>query len=332
MNQRRNRVGQKTTNPTMSPVRPKPTRTTTGIDTAGRSADIQDILQSDNGGMPFILVDSVNSKNRQQLQTALTKIEKKRMRCIQRQCSTLPLLKYTRPATRTEPFSPTEEAIKDELDFQADIHMLCLEMQTEESDEASCPTGAITPIGHSPSAQDLLQNKKRLNEIRKELEKLRHLQQNDISSSSSSAHMPYKVVSEPKLTRQATFEVPREKKKMSPTAYLKNSASSPGCLKSNHSKHNVMRALTIESPVSGARSSLTQIGSTTCLFKNKSYGAQNVDNKSSRKQSSTELPKIINKIGDLLLQLPQQQHEKSKQEPDKGHLSYLVTITPPPAA
>lgn len=303
----------------------------------GRTTDIKDPL-GDNDGMPFILVDAVNMRNRHQLQVALAKIERKRMETIEKECSLLPLLTYTREPKTIRPISEFEKEIQDELEFEADLKMLSLDLLSgdEQKDTLYC-TESTTPIPYVNSAENLQKNEKKLNEIRQKLQKLRRSQQCETANQSSahSAALTYQTVSEPKLTRQGTFEVPPEEQLANSKHLVKHSVSSPVCLKSINvragipSPQKLTRSATIHSSAECPNGYPIKKCSTTYLFKNKSYNEmQTNNNKTSKKQSSTELPKIINQIGDLLLQLPNQQQEIKKLEPKKGPLSYLVTISP----
>lgn len=300
-----------------------------------RTTDIKDIL-GDNDGMPFILVDAVNMRNRYQLQVALAKIERKRMETIEKECSILPLLTYTREPKSIKRVSESEKEIQDELEFETDLEMLSLNILSgDEKKDSLYRAGSTTPIPYATSAENLYKNEKRLDEIRQKLEELRRLQQSETAKQSdNNAALAYQTVSEPKLTRQGTFEVPPEEQLTNSKHLVKNSASSPLCPSSNvkvepSSPQKLMRSATIHSSAECPNGYPIKKGSTTYLFKNKSYNEMETkNNKTSKKQSSTELPKIINQIGDLLLQLPNQQQEIKKLEPKKGPLSYLVTISP----
>lgn len=303
----------------------------------GRTTDIKDVL-GDNDGMPFILVDAVNMRNRQQLQVALAKIERKRMEKIEKECSLLPLLKYTREPKTIFPINESEKEIQDELEFDADLKMLSLDLLSgDEKKDTLCSTESTTPIPYVNSAENLQKRGKRLDEIRQKLEKLRRSQQCETAKQTSgdSAALTYQTVSEPKLTRQGTFEVPPEEQLTNSKHLVKQSVSNPVCLKSINVREGLpypqklTRSATIHSSAECPNEYPIKKCSTTYLFKNKSYNEmQTKNNKTSKKQSSTELPKIINQIGDLLLQLPNQQQEIKKLEPKKGPLSYLVTISP----
>lgn len=303
----------------------------------GRTTDIKDIL-GDNDGMPFILVDAENMRNRYQLQVALAKIERKRMETIEKECSLLPLLTYTREPKSIKTISESEKEIQDELEFEADLKMLSLDILSgDEKKDNLYSAGSTTPIPYASSAENLHKNVKRLDEIRQKLEKLRRSQQSETAKQTSghNAAFAYQTVSEPKLTRQGTFEVPPEEQLTNSKHLVKNSASNPVCLKSSNIKvelpfsQKLTRSATIHSSAECPNEYTIKKSSTTYLFKNKSYNEmQTKNNKTSKKKSSTELPKIINQIGDLLLQLPNQQQEIKKLEPKKGPLSYLVTISP----
>ncbi|KAM8707355.1 hypothetical protein ACLKA7_011442 [Drosophila subpalustris] len=284
---------------------------------SSRLPGIEEVAQSEGGIVPFILVDGMcsNRQSRQQLHLALSKSEKRRMKWIQRQCCVLPLLKYVKPAMRVGPTTQAEQEAQAELDFQEDLKQLCIaELTVGDVREGG---GTITPIAHAASAESLLQNKPRLQEIRSQLEKLRQKQEETDQDFSPTAERGSK---QPRLLRQGTFDVHRDDQLMK--------TSSRSSLGSSKIK-SMGNSLAIKS------TSLSQHrmnNSTTCLFKNKSYSLlpdskQNSRVQCSRAPRAKELPKIINQIGDLLLQLPLQQQEPSKLEADESY-TYLVTITP----
>lgn len=287
------------------------------VTSPGRSTEIKEIPQGDNGVMPFILVDGIDTRSRHNLQVALAKVEKKRMKAVQKDCRTLPLLEYTRPAICSDPTNESEKATKDALDFEADLHMMCLNIPPE--DESLNDTGGGTPIPYAASTENLHINKKRLEEIRQKLDIIRQSQGSETPLSSYDTQSTDETVFEPKLTRQSTFEVPCYNQLINPQQSLNNvkeSLFSPPQL--------------TQADTNNPDRNVTRTDSKNNLFKNKSYYEMHraKSNETCESQSSTELPNIINQIGDLLLQLPNQQNEKKKLENTKAPLSYLVTISP----
>ncbi|KAL7728188.1 hypothetical protein ACLKA6_005607 [Drosophila palustris] len=294
-----------------------------------RLPGIEEVAQSEAGIVPFILVDGMCSdrQSRQQFHLALSKCEKRRMKWIQRQCCVLPLLKYVKPAMRAGPTTQAEQEAQAELDFQEDLKQLCIaELTVGDVRESG---GTITPIAHAASAENLLQNKPRLQEIRSQLEKLRRKQEEtdqDFSPRAERGSIQALATKQPRLLRQGTFDVHRDDQLMK--------TSSRSSLGSSKIK-SMGNSLAIKSTsLSQHRINNTPqpTNSTTCLFKNKSYSLlpdskQNSRVQCSRAPRAKELPKIINQIGDLLLQLPLQQQEPSKLDPDESY-TYLVTITP----
>lgn len=286
----------------------------------GRSTEVKDTLQGDNNGMPFILVDGINMRSRHDLKVALSKVEKKRMKAIQKDCRSLPLLEYTRPPALTDPSNEFEKEAMEEMDFEDDLRMLCLDLPFK--DEGQNESGSITPIPFSASTEDLQKNMKGLEEIRQRLKKIRNSQESEISVSGHDTHLTDETVKEPKLTRQYTFEVQSYDQLVNPKQSLTNSASNKSI--------NIKEALPSSQKLTGAvTKNQNQNVNTNNLLKNKSNNdMQGRNNKPCKSKSSTEIPKIINQIGDLLLQLPYQQNEKKKLETTKRPLAYLVTISP----
>lgn len=322
MSHRKNRIAPKIKN--QKHVLPNGPDLSAKVVSPGRSTEVKETLQGDNNGMPFIIVDGINMRSKHNLQVALAKVEKKRMKAIQKDCRSLPLLEYTRPPTCTNPSDEFEKDAMDELDFEDDLRMLCLELPLK--DEGPNKSGSVTPIPFSTSTENLHKNTIELEEIRQKLEKIRNSQESENSLSGHDTHLTDETVLEPKLTRQGTFEVQCYDQLVNPKQPLTNSASnrSINVKKAHSSSQKLTGAVTTNSD-----RNVTQTNSTNNLPKNKSHtDMQRKNNKTCKSQSSTEIPKIISQIGDLLLQLPGQKHDKKKLETTKRPLSYLVTISP----
>ncbi|EDW16748.1 uncharacterized protein LOC6575274 [Drosophila mojavensis] len=270
-----------------------------------RLAGLEDLAQFDSSGMPFILVDGVCVRNRHQLHIALSKREKKCMKRIKRQCAVLPWLEHTRPAYDTEPLTEAEKDAQDELNFQADLQLLQLDMlKGEEKSPEPQETDSHTPIAHAVSTEDLSPNLSRIEEIRIQLERLREQQQNEPDE-------PESVLEQLRIRRQATFDIERD-------APISESASS--------------LSLDLQTPISlpqtESRPSLQKMYSSTCLSgkstSNVLLGRSCSRSDSFPTQKSADSP-IDSKIEDLLMHPEKRSH-------NPGPYSYVVTVSPKPVA
>lgn len=293
-----------------------------------RTTGTDEIPQSDSGNTPFILVDGVCPRNRQELHLALSKCEERRMKCIQRECSVLPLLKYTKPPTYAELTTTEEQNAKEEEEFQEDLKQLCIaELNMGDTRET---TGTITPIAHATSDEDLLRNKKRLEKIRLQLEELRQKQDGSKLSPCSEKDFPLVTKKKPGLLRQGTFDVKRDERlaKTSSGSSLESSKDKAMTSNPNSSQRQLMPSVTLsQSQINNEQPT----NSTTCMLKNKSYLLLPNLKPTNRAQCSNapkshELNKMVNKISDLVFQLPHQQQEK--QNLDKGSSTYLLSNKP----
>ncbi|XP_034485780.1 uncharacterized protein LOC117790436 [Drosophila innubila] len=325
MSNRKNRIDASTLSPRGSKPKnlskSKTSNNNTSQAGSTRLPGIEENAQSESGNAPFVLVDGMSTKSRQQLHLALSKCEKRRMKWIQRQCCVLPLLKYMKPSIRVEATTAVEMEAQAELDFQEDLKQLCIaELTVGDVWERA---GAVTPIAHTSSVENLLQNKPRLEEIRSQLEQLRKSQEETDRNLSIRAKKD-STTKQPRLLRQGTFDVKRDDQLL--TSSSRCSIGSSKIMSMANRSHpssqcSLMRGVTPR-----------PTNSTTCLFQNKSYTLVTDSKKVSRVPSlhasrTIELPKIINKIGDLLLQLPLEQQQKYKLE-NKESYAYVVTITP----
>ncbi|XP_030559395.1 uncharacterized protein LOC115761679 [Drosophila novamexicana] len=290
-----------------------------GIST-DRLAGIEDIAQCDSSGVPFILVDGVCIKSRQQLQAALSKREKKNMKRIQKKCCVLPWLDHTSPATDTVPITESEKDAKEESDFLADMQRLQLDMlRADGKPVAYLATGSITPIAHATSVEDLVPQMSRMDEIRIQLEKLREQQQSDPITATPLAEQQ-------RIRRQATFDIERD-------APIETSASSISLDFQTpiFSQQRLIRATTSSQlPTIDTRRTLQRMNSTTCLCKKSTSSMVLGSNKSCKLEpfntQRSPVSPIVNQIGDLLMQLPHQQQENLPR--NSGPFSYVVTISP----
>jgi len=286
---------------------------------------IDEIPQSDIGNTPFILVDGMSPRSRHELHLALTKCEERRMKRIQTECSVLPLLEYTKPPTSDEPTTIEEQNAKEEEKFQEDLKQLCIAELDRET------TGTVTPIAHATSDEDLLQNKKRLEKIRLQLEELRQ-KQNEAKLCSPCSEKDSSLVTtkQPGLLRQGTFDVKRSERLAN--TFSSSSIASYKDKSMGYSLANDMnlseRSVTLRQPQINNEQPRS---STTCTLKNKSF--QLFPNSKTTNRAlcdnapkSHELSKMVNKISDLGFQLPHQQQEK--QNLDKGSSTYLESNTP----
>ncbi|KAH8388585.1 hypothetical protein KR093_010490 [Drosophila rubida] len=263
-----------------------------------RLRGIEDLAQFDNEGMPFILVDGMCTRNRQQLHLALSKCEKRRMKWIQRQCCVLPLLKYMKPASRAEPVTAAEKDAKAELDFKEDLKQLCISELT--AGESFCRDGSLTPIAHSPSSENV-HSTPRMQEIRSKLEELRHQQSESPPLTSSELGSPTRLCDRPKFMRQGTFDVHRDdrptripfsnsKRRESPVRPSMENAIGD---KSSTLQRQLVRSATMNQPrASNARAKLTKMNSSHCLFKDRLSNVQ-----AEAKKSARERPFFTHKMG-----------------------------------
>ncbi|EDW67363.1 uncharacterized protein [Drosophila virilis] len=290
-----------------------------GIST-DRLAGIEDIAQCDSSGVPFILVDGVCVKSRQQLQAALSKREKKNMKRIQKKCCVLPWLDHTSPATDTVPITESEKDAKEESDFLADMQQLQLDMlRAEGKPVASLATGSITPIAHATSVEDLVPHMSRMDEIRIQLEKLREQQQCDPIIATPLAEQQ-------RIRRQATFDIERDAPIETSVSSISLDFQTP-----IFSQQRLIRATTSSQlPTIDTRRTLQRMNSATCLCKKSTSSMVLGSNKSCRLEPFNTLRSpvspIVNQIGDLLMQLPHQQQENISR--NTGPFSYVVTISP----
>ncbi|XP_017874451.1 PREDICTED: uncharacterized protein LOC108621557 [Drosophila arizonae] len=319
MSKKKNRTGTKTEamelGSTALASKPNIANTAYNNDAAmDRLAGLEDLAQFDSSGMPFILVDGVCVRSRHQLHIALSKREKKCMKRIKRQCAVLPWLEHTRPAYDTEPLTEAEKDAQDELNFQADLQLLQLDMlKGEEKSPEPQETDSHTPIAHAVSTEDLSPNLSRIEEIRIQLERLREQQQNEPDE-------PESVLEQLRIRRQATFDIERDAPISESTSSLSLDLQTP-----------------ISLPQTESRPSLQKMYSSTCLS-GKSTSSVLLGRSCSRSdsfptQKSADSP-IDSKIENLLMQLPQQQQQ---QQPEKrprnpGPYSYVVTVSPKPGA
>ncbi|KAH8414277.1 hypothetical protein KR215_001827 [Drosophila sulfurigaster] len=294
--------------------RSKTNNTTT---TNARLTGLEDLAQFDNDGMPFILVDGICTRNRQQLNLALSKCEKRRMKWIQRKCCVLPLLKYMKPAMRAEPMTLEEKDARAELEFDEDLKQLCITELTEE--ENYHREGTQTPLGHSASSENLLHNTPRLKEICSQLEELRLKQMKESPIAPSSKLVsPLMQCDRPKFLRQGTFDVKRDDR-LSRTPF---GGSKSSCLVhpiSNSRDSSIGDRQLMQPRLSNSRPKLPKMKSSTCLFKNncewrKSFrGEQSV-----YVPRADTLPRVTTTIGDL-------QREKPPNTPMLGSLESFAT-------
>lgn len=287
-------------------------------DPMDRLAGLEDLAQFDSSGMPFILVDGVCARNRHQLHIALSKREKKCMKRIKRQCAVLPWLEHTRPVYDTEPMTEAEKDAQDELNFQADLKLLQLDMlKGEEKSPEPQETESHTPIAHAVSTEDLSPNLSRIEEIRIQLERLREQQQNEPDE-------PESLLEQLRIRREATFDIERDVPISESTSSLSLDSETP----------RLTRATTIsELAQTESRPSLQKMYSSTCLCEESTpsvvLGSRCSRSDSFPTQKSAE-SLIVSKIGDLLMQQQQQQPEKRPHNP--GPYSYMVTVSPKPGA
>ncbi|XP_023179815.2 uncharacterized protein LOC111605497 [Drosophila hydei] len=284
-----------------------------------RLGGVEDIAQFDSSGIPFILVDGNSVRSRHQLHVTLSKREKKHMKHIKRQCSVLPWLEHTRPLSDVEPITQAEKDAKIEQDFQEDLQLLKLDIQKiDETSWESQLTESLTPIAHAVSTEDLTPNLSRIEEIRIQLEKLREQQQSDASD-------PMPLSEQLRIRRQATFDIDRDVSIAKSTSSLSLDFQTPIL-----SQQRLIRATTISQLARvESRPSLQKVYSSTCLT-DKSTSSMVLGSNCSRPEpfhtpKSPGAP-ITNRIGDLLMQLPNQQQEKRPLNPRS--YSYVVTVSP----
>ncbi|XP_017845531.1 uncharacterized protein LOC108602034 [Drosophila busckii] len=257
-------------------------------DAANQLLGMEELSQLGSDGMPFILVDAACVTTREQLEAALTKSERKRMERIQRECCVLPLLEYTRPATVSCGMSAAEEA---ERQFQEDLQQLTFKAPLEVAVD-SLPEAEETPT----------QTNVRLTEIRAKLEQLRQRTvMPKTAAAATEQPLALTLGTLPGINRQATFDIPRDKS-----------------LSPRRQKLSTYPELSMHSK--SARPLLRKYGSTSNLQLKTKRNSQLEPLKSHR-----QVPKLINQIGELLMQLPQEQQEQ--QQLASGSLSYMVTIS-----
>ncbi|XP_064553028.1 uncharacterized protein LOC135438591 isoform X2 [Drosophila montana] len=324
MSKKRSRIGSKTEPSnvanTISPAKGNFCKCSNNGITNDRLAGIEDIAQCDSSGVPFILVDGVCVKSRQQLQVALSKREKKNIKRIQKKCCVLPWLDHTSPATDTVPITESEKDAMEESDFQADLQQLQLDMlRAEGNPTPSLATGSTTPIAHATSVEDLVPNRSRMDEIRAQLEKLREQQQSDPVT-------PTPLAEKQRIRRQATFDIERDAPIETCASSISLDFQTPIL-----SQQRLIRATTISQlPTIDTRRTLQRMNSATCLCKKSTSSMVLGSNKSCtleplNTQRSPVSP-IVSQIGDLLMQLPHQQQENLPR--NSGPYSYVVTISP----
>ncbi|TDG51427.1 hypothetical protein AWZ03_002222 [Drosophila navojoa] len=312
MSKKKNRTGTKTEAMELShtTVASKPTMADKAYSNDApmdRLAGLEDLAQFDSSGMPFILVDGVCARSRHQLDIALSKREKKCMKRIKRQCAVLPWLEHTRPAYDTEPLTEAEKDAQDELDFQADLQLLQLDMlKGEEKSPEPQETDAHTPIAHAVSTEDLSPNLSRIEEIRIQLERLREQQQNEPVE-------PESLLEQLRITRQATFDIERDAPISESTSSLSLDLQPP----------ILTRATTIAQTES--RPSFQKMHTTTCLSGESTPSIALA--RSCSRSDSFPTPKTADSphIGDLLMQAEKRPH-------NPGPYSHVATVSPKPVA
>ncbi|KAH8326661.1 hypothetical protein KR067_011625 [Drosophila pandora] len=288
-------------------------------------AGIEDLSSgSDDQGVPFILVDSAVVHTRSDLDAALNLVEKRRMKMVEADSEDnhLLLLEDVSPPPEldlTINLGSREEAKlkadEDERRFQEDLQSLCLSSFSRDEDITPAITDSIStePLNKSTATKSsveesrlLLQTTSNLEQIRIKLEELRKLQ----DAIMVSEPVPEPVNSRPSIRRQATFDIKRERggagsrHAISPPVI---SVDAEDSLKQSQTLKQTKAPVIIHTP---SRSS-TSLSSTS----------------GGRKSPPLNTQQIINKIGDLLMQLQLQQEEGQALDEGSSY-SYMVTFVP----